>query len=376
MRIPTAIALTCLAVSLVLTGCKNPCEQQLENVRDRVLQFINDTKPLEEGDQPCGTDIGSDNYDQVCDFALKAINNRWPYYDCTSCDATEIKLCGCFDENSWYTDVDGNPTYPGVVYCLASVYRVRNLCECQVPEPGDPWTEDDCYDTDGNRVCAQPDRPLLNHPNLQQTDTCDAIVANFECESFDADNDGIPNQYDGAVFDSYMGQQRYAEKEADEPECINGVPTADEWDQWFSDPVSLYDGGQIFIDADGASDDKKDDGQDGDGVSSTCDNCPANANGFDCLVIQDHEDLETAIRLCDIANLSGEGRLDGKLSVDDFMQLDGSKATRCTDHLNAKAPFFGQCDNNGDGYTTVEEVAKSFQLDTDGDGFGDACDPD
>lgn len=381
MRIPTAIVLTCLLVPLALMGCQNPCQNHLDKLRDRVLQFISDRDPLTEGDQACGTDVGSDNYDQICDFALQAINNRWPYYDCSSCDAAEIKLCGCYDENSWTVDAAGNPAYPGVVYCLASVYRIRDLCDCQPceapneeqtisgqkrcvsPEGDNLYGLLDCYDPEGNRVCKQPATPVLNHPNLQQTDTCDAIVANFECASFDADLDGVPDQYDG-------GQDRFTYLEAEDPECIGGPLNADEWEQWFREPISLYDGGRIFIDADGGRDDV-----DIDGVSNTCDNCPDNPNGFNCLQITDREDYQKALRLCDKANLVGDGVSDKKLSREDFVVLSGSVADACLDHLNAKAPFFAYCDANDDDVTTREEVLSAEQIDSDGDGFGDACDP-
>ncbi len=390
MRTSYAIIVLSLLVPLALTGCKNPCKDSIENLRARVMQFINDKDPFEEGEQACGTDMSSDNYNQICDFALRALDTRWPYYDCTSCDATEIKLCSCYDENAWVVDIDGMPEYPGVIYCLAMVYRVRDLCQCQPcslsgsedcldPEGQFSYNIYDCYDRDGNRVCAQPEKPLLKHPNLQQTDTCDAILSAFECVSFDADLDGIPDQYDG-------GQDRSALEFAENVECLRDdrgrPPGQADWRQWFEDPLSLYEGGRMFIDGDG--DGNYDDGDSPqpppgadrtvirDGVSQTCDNCPDNPNGFNCILFIDGEDAMTFVEYCDYNG-------DGEVTPEDFLpeelrELEDEERLRCRDFLNAKAPFIKYCDVNGDGVTQLSEIPSGDQKDSDDDRVGDACD--
>jgi hypothetical protein len=78
----------------------------------------------------------------------------------------------------------------------------------------------------------------------------------------------------------------------------------------------------MYIDSDGAPDDA-----DGDGVSDSCDNCPANANGFDC------EKL-----------------------------------------VNGNQVFLKRCDVNNDSVVTEDELSLGNQKDADGNFIGDACD--
>jgi hypothetical protein len=138
-----------LVGAVAFSGCKNPCKDELDALKSRVLRYVEDTDPLRDGAQPCGTSEGSGNYDQICDYAMRALSTDWPYFDCNSCDATEIKLCSCFGENVWVVDSERNPIYPGMVYCLANYYRTRNMCECHPDYPGDQGNPKDCYVTGG-----------------------------------------------------------------------------------------------------------------------------------------------------------------------------------------------------------------------------------
>jgi hypothetical protein len=246
---------------------------------------------------------------------------------------------------------------------------VRDLCECKACEvPNgldasdtcrDPdgialFSMFDCYGSDGNRQCAEPENPLLKHPNLQQTDTCDAILQTFECSNWDADLDGIPDQYDG-------GQERRALKIKEDVECRNGPPSAAEWEVWFTDPANLYEGGTMFIDSDGYNEDR-----DSDGVSNTCDNCGDSPNGFGCLTITSRSDKKDALELCDNG--------DGELVPQELLALSGQAEVNCLEFLNNKGPFFVFCDTNGDGVTTKLELQNGDQRDLDDDRIGDACD--
>ncbi len=632
----SATLLVFLVAAVALSGCKNPCKDELDALRPRVMQFIQDTDPLRPGAQPCGTHEGSGNYDQICDYALRALSTDWPYFDCNSCDATEIMLCGCFGDNVWVVDGEYNPIYPGVVYCLANYYRTRSLCECHPDFPGDQGNPKDCYvtgnmirpnareipadgvdencdgvdmpksckdkdydgyydiacggtdcddtdknvhpgakeapkegappeescgdgvdqdcngmdlacscpdedgdgffdkscggddcddadkhiyprapeicgdgvdqdcngldliccpdldadfhkdaacggtdcdDTDGTvypgapeipddgidqdcngfdlwatcgdddddgflnadcggddcddldenvypgarevlddnvdqdcngadlkqgcadadgdgehdqkcggndcndlnpgvfpgaeeicgngidedcsgsdlapcdcpdndrdgyyqascggsdcddsaiiRICAQPEKPQVKQHTLQQTDVCDALIESFGCEHYDGDYDLIPDQYDG-------GAERMTQYLAEDAECLDGPPGAAGWNDWFNSPVSLYDGGTIFIDWDSGYPED----QDNDGVSDTCDNCPASPNGF-----------------------------------------------FCSQEVQGQQPYLLQCDANDDGFVSEEELGYGDQKDSDyertreyGDPIlGDACDHD
>lgn len=340
-------------LAVVTGGCTNPCQDEVDALRDRVMRFVTDTDPLEFGEQRCEINPSSDNYDHICDYALRALDVRWPYYDCTSCDALEIKLCGCYDDTIWVVDDDGMPIYPGLVYCLASYYRLRNLCAC------DPSFDDDsengCYDSSGERVCANPLSPQLKHPTLQQTDVCDALLAPFSCAAYDKDLDGIPDQYDGDQSASEAGS-------AEDVECLDGPPCAPNspscdplrasWNDWFENKRSLYDGGRIFEDADGAPDD-----QDGDGVSDSCDNCVSNPNGFDCQ--KEAQAGQIFLGRCNADNN------DGGINNVCWKMSGGVGGWRLV--------LGNTCPN---GTPAISELDLGDQKDTDGDGVGDACDGD
>ncbi|HOX42730.1 MAG TPA: thrombospondin type 3 repeat-containing protein [Myxococcota bacterium] len=357
MRALTPILALTLVASLGATACDSPCESEIASVRDAVVDYAVDADPFTPGLQACVTNPADPNYDEFCDLALKATSTRWPYYDCTSCDAVEISLCSCFSDQTWISisagAADANqriPKVPGLIYCLANTYRMRSLCECRADfclcdEP-DQWIDSntgacmitvdgnppkdvyvcskfDCYDGTGTRQCdPEHDSPLMTMPNLQQTDTCDALQSSFACGSFDADLDGVPDQYDGT-------QTQGRAKLAMAATCVGGPPSAAEWQQWHTAPLSLFAGGRIYIEASGCGAAGENDDMDveDDGVGDTCDNCPATPNGFEC------------------------DRL-----------FNGAPLNRL------------RCDVDKDGYATDAEMALGGQLDSDGDGVGDACD--
>jgi len=336
---------------VVTGGCENPCKDEIDDLTGRVMRFIHDTDPTEFGEQRCDVNPNSENYDHICDFAMRALSTRWPYYDCTSCDALEIKLCGCYNDYVWVVDSEGQPIYPAVVYCLATYYRLREMCAC---DPNFDYDENTgCYDETGERVCAEPLSPQIRRPTLQQTDICDSLMKPFACYHYDSDGDGIPDQYDG-------GQDRASLNEAEDAECLDGPPCAPNldcdpslpsWKEWLENPKTLYEGSRIFIDADGTADDL-----DNDGVSNSCDNCPSEPNGFDCeMEIQEEK---VFLDRCDV---NGDGVL-------------GYVCWKSTGSDSGWVFNEGEFCRNGS--LALDELSMGDQRDTDGDGVGDACDGD
>ncbi|NMB76985.1 MAG: hypothetical protein GYA21_17885 [Myxococcales bacterium] len=309
-------------------GCKNPCEDKLADLRAQVDRFVKDKDPLTEGEQTCSTTVGATDYDEICDLAERAVeSSRWPFFDCSTCDALEISLCGCFGPNVWVIEtVNGTAVlrYPAALYCLANYYRMRTYGECDETSPFykvDPNTKaESCYDAQGNRVEAKPKEPLIKQPTLLLTNTCDSQLDIFVCSAFDADFDGIPDQYDGT-------QAGQSVKTREPPQCLHGPPGAVAWDAWFSGKApSLFDGGVMYVAIDGTGSPTAADG-DGDEVSDSCDNCPQHPNGFEC-----------------------EKVIDGQ------------------------TPLAKHCDVNGDSVVSPAEIALGAQKDRDDDGLGDACD--
>ena len=342
--------------AVAASGCDNPCSEHIEALRARVERFYFDSDPLEFGEQRCNINPASPDYDHICDEALRALSVRWPFYDCTSCDALELDLCGCYDDTVWVTDDEGRPIYPAVVYCLATVYRLRSLCRCDPSYEQSPEYDParGCVDADGERVCAQPLAAQVKEPTLQQTDVCDSLLATFACGNYDADGDGIPDAYDG-------GQDRSAEKSPEDVECLDGPPCApnldcgnqrSSWRMWFEQRPDLYEGGRMFMDADGSPDDR-----DADGVSDSCDNCPANANGFDCRATVQGEQVNR-----ERCNANGD---DGGITRVCWYQGAGNSGWVFTDQAT--------CAN---GTAAFSELDFGDQRDSDGDGVGDACDGD
>jgi len=320
------LVLAVLAAALA-AGCKNPCEDKLSELRAQVEAFVQDKDPLTEGQQTCSTTVGASDYDEICDLAERAVEgSRWPFFDCSACDALEISLCGCFGPNVWVIETvnDANVLrYPAMVYCLANYYRMRTYGECDKTSPFYKIESgaEVCYDNDGNRVEAKPKKPLIQQPTLLLSNTCESHLDIFVCSAFDADYDGIPDQYDGT-------QKGQTEKTFEPPQCLHGPPGAAAWAAWFAGKApTLYQGGSMYVAIEGDGYGTAADA-DGDEVSDSCDNCPQHPNGFDC-----------------------ERVVDGK------------------------TPLAKNCDVNGDKVFTPAEIALGAQKDQDEDGLGDACDP-
>ena len=199
---------------------------------------------------------------------------------------------------------------------------------------------------------------------------CNAIIVAFECESFDADFDGIPDQFDGLDPNA---QDKSAKKMPENVECHPDLdpPTAEDWLAWFEAPCSLYDNGtggecKFFIDDDGFPQYEDDDG---DGVSNSCDNCPGVANGFDCLKIPFDFDR---FSICDA---DGNGVLTAQGPNNDLDILSATALEACLVELNRSAPFLKQCDVDGDDLVTREELELGNQYDSASlTAEGDACD--
>ena len=79
MRVTTKVLFVSLSLSIALMGCKNPCEDAIDEVRDEITAFLVDSDPFTPGNQPC--------QDEICAMAAAALDTRWPHFDCTSCDA-------------------------------------------------------------------------------------------------------------------------------------------------------------------------------------------------------------------------------------------------------------------------------------------------
>ena len=284
------------------------------------------------------------------------------------------------------------PHYPASLYCLAKYYNQRSLCACApceapntvetrtiegtsreacVRPDGTMWSIDgDCYEFNsaGRLVADENNNPIrvcdpnttdgvILSPILQQTDMCDAIVTAFECSAFDADFDGVPDQYDASEPNE---QDKSAKKIPENVECL-WQPSAADWMAWFENPCSLYDEGcGFFLDYDGNSQYEDDDA---DGVSNSCDNCSMNANGFDCLTIPNDF---ARFNICDATG-------DNVLTLDDLDQLSPGVLDSCMDILNRQAPFMLNCDADGNGVVTRMELGMGDQLNSDGDTLGDAC---
>jgi hypothetical protein len=336
---------------------------------------------------PAGIEILGDSIDQNCSGSdLTA--------QCTDTDGDTFFDIACGGNDC----DDNNPDiFPGAnEICDDTIDQDCNgmdlICSCRDEDQDGYFAAscggNDCRDAPLTRVCAYPIDPVIAEPTILQTDVCNALLDTLVCKNFDTDQDGIPDAYDG-IPDASEGTSadwRYAAERAESPECLSGPPGTAAWEEWFTSPRSLYEGGQIFVEAN--KDDPYNnypDDKDKDGVSDSCDNCMRNPNGFNC----QHEvqgQLPFA-SFCNAENIDNSDPHDKVITAWELAvgaQLDsdndrvGDACDNCVNNpngYNCELPEYAMlCDADGDGQTSQEEVSWGVQLDTDADGLGDACD--
>ncbi len=210
----------------------------------------------------------------------------------------------------------------------------------------DPCPSDAANDSDGDGVCGDVDICPGSDDNVDgdadgTPDGCDACPGGDD--SIDSDADGTPDFCDNCPLDEL--------NDAD----ADGVCGNDD----------LCAGGDDSLDADG------------DTVPDACDQCPFDAdNDADADLICGDEDACPNDANNDADGDGVCGDVDLCPGGDDFLDSDADTAPDFCD----VCPFDAANDNDGDGICEIDDNCdvhdNSDQLDTDGDGVGDACEPD
>lgn len=323
-------------------------------------------------DDPCDTDVTD-----ACDDNCRLVAN------------------GDFDAGTPQADTDDDGVGDACDNCTgtpnpeqgdADVDGTGDACDTDDDNDGVPDSEDLCPETpdpanadgDGDGIGDVCDNcPGVENGNQADADgdgfgdACDNCVAAFNPDQDDVDFDGIGGACDncpgidnadqsdvdgdgvGDVCDNCVDVANPSQVDADAflatPEC----PRLDEDGDGTLDPnESLW----LDQDGDGTQDPDEPTTKGPDGIGSACDNCPADCNPTQAESNSDtNPDSDGVGALCDNCQEVNNGDCDA-------------------DPLN--------CDVDGDGTATEEEIAVGFQKNTDateeseGNFLGDACDND